>query len=155
MKKSILTIFLAAVFVGNLFPAANAHAAKHMVLGDHEVTISGAPHEEKVYVNGSLAYDNADGDRALNIKAQFETDGGDTLVFFLETLSGGTACPAMYRFIFAESDGQISISDSFGTCSALPELRISPESVIAVFPNMNGSGTTSYQIRGENVVEVK
>lgn len=143
------------MFVGNLFFSANAHAAKHMAVGYHEVTISGEPYEEKVFVNGSPSYDNADGDRALNIKAQFETDGGDTLVFFLESLSGGTACPAMYRFIFAESDGQISITDSFGTCSDLPELRFSPESVMVVFPNMNGSGTTSYRLVGENVVEMK
>lgn len=153
--KQIFVLMLLILAYAFVLTTDYAHAAKHMVLGDHEVTISGEPYEEKVYVNGSLAYDNADGDRALNIKAQFETDGGDTLVFFLETLSGGTACPAMYRFIFAESDGQVSISDSFGTCSDLPELHISPESVIAVFPNMNGNGTTSYQIRGENVVEVK
>ena len=133
----------------------HSHAAKHMVVGDHEVTISGEPYEEKVFVPGGVAYDNADGDRDLNIKAQFETDGGDTLVFFLEVLSGGTACPAQYRFIFAESDGQISITDSFGTCSDLPELRVSPEKVIVIFPNMNGQGTTSYRLEGEEVVEVK
>lgn len=153
--KQIFVLMLLILAYAFVLTIDYAHAAKHMVIGDHEVTINGAPHEEKVYVNGSLAYDNADGDRALNIKAQFETDKGDTLVFFLEKLSGGTACPAMYRFIFAESDGQVSITDSFGTCSDLLELRISPESVIAVFPNMNGSGITSYQIRGENVVEVK
>ena len=134
-------------------PADNA--AKHMVVGDHEVTISGEPYEEQVFVNGGLAYDNADGDRALNIKEQFKSDGGDTVVFFLETLSGGTACPAQYRFIFAESDGQVSITDGFGTCSDLPELRVSPENVVVVFPNMNGSGTTSYRLQGEDVVEVK
>lgn len=153
--KQIFVIMLLILTYTFVLTADYAYAAKHMVIGDHEVTISGEPYEEKVYVNGGLAYDNADGDRALNIKAQFEMDGGDTLVFLLETLSGGTACPAMYRFIFAESDGQVSITASFGTCSDLPEFRISPESVIAVFPNMNGSGTTSYQIRGENVVEVK
>ena len=134
-------------------PADNA--AKHMVVGDHEVTISGEPYEEQVFVNGGLAYDNADGDRALNIKEQFKIDGGDTVVFFLETLSGGTACPAQYRFIFAESDGQVSITDGFGTCSDLPELRVSPENVVVVFPNMNGSGTTSYRLQGEDVVEMK
>lgn len=153
--KQIFVIMLLILTYTFVLTADYAHAAKHMVLGDHEVTIVGEPYEEKVFVNGGLAYDNAEGDRTLNIKAQFEMDGGDMLVFLLETLSGGTACPAMYRFIFAESDGQVSITDSFGTCSDLPELRISPESVIAVFPNMNGSGTTSYQIRGENVVEVK
>ena len=131
------------------------HAAKRMIVRDHEITINGEQYEEKVFVNGVLVYDNADGDRALDIKAQFEMDSGDILVFFLETLSGGTACPAMYRFIFVDSNGRISISDSFGTCSDLPELRASPESVIVVFPNMKGSGTTSYQIRGEHVVEVK
>lgn len=154
MKKAMITLLIVLVLALAL-PVMNAHALKHINTGDHEVTINGDPHEEKVYVNGGLAHDNADGDRALNIKAQFETDGGNTLVFFLEALSGGTACPATYRFIFAESDGQISISDSFGTCSDLPELRVSPESVSVVFPNMNGSGTTSYQIRGENVVEAK
>ena len=153
--KQIFVLMLLILAYAFVLTIDYAHAAKHMVIGDHEVPITGAPHEEKVYVNGSLAYDNADGDRALNFKAQFETDKGDTLVFFLESLSGGTACPAMYRFIFAASDGQVSITDSFGTCSDLLELRISPESVIAVFPNMNGSGITSYQIRGENVVEVK
>ena len=132
-----------------------SYAAKHMVVGDHEVTISGEPYEEKVFIPGGVAYDNVDGDRDLNIKAQFETDGGDTLIFFMETLSGGTACPAQYRFIFAESDGQISITDSFGTCSDLPELRVSPEKVMVVFPNMNGQGTTTYRLQREEVVEVK
>ena len=93
--KQIFVLMLLILAYAFVLTIDYAHAAKHMVIGDHEVTINGAPHEEKVYVNGSLAYDNADGDRALNIKAQFETDKGDTLVFFLETLSGGTACPAM------------------------------------------------------------
>lgn len=58
-------------------------------------------------------------------------------------------------FKFAESDGQVSITDSFGTCSDLPELRVAPESVMIVFPNMNGPGTTSYRLQGEEVVEIK
>lgn len=153
MQKAIAAVIF--VLIGFLATPNHCYAAKHMAVGDHEVTISGEPYEERVFVNGGLAYDNADGDRALNIKEQFEIDGGDTLVFFLETLSGGTACPALYRFIFAESDGQVSITDSFGTCSDLPELRVSPENVIVVFPNMNGSGTTSYLLQGEDVVEMK
>lgn len=153
--KQIFVLMLLVLTYTFVLTTDYAYAAKHMVVGDHEVTISGESYEEKVYVNGGLAYDNADGDRALNIKAQFEMGGGDTLVFFLETLSGGTACPAMYRFIFVESDGQFSITDSFGTCSDLPELRVLPESGSVVFPNINGSGTTTYQIRGENVVEAK
>ena len=154
MKKAMITLLIVLVLALAL-PVMNAHALKHINTGDHEVNISGEPYEEKVFVNGVLSYDNADGDLALNIKAQFETDGGDTLVFFLETLSGGTACPAQYRFIFAESDGQVSITDAFGTCSDLPELRVSPENVVVVFPNMNGSGTTRYRLQGEDVVEVK
>lgn len=153
--KRTRTFLIISVLAGNLCFATYAYAAKHMVVGDHEVTISGEPYEEKVFIPGGVAYDNADGDRDLNIKAQFETDSGDTLVFFLETLSGGTACPALYRFIFAESDGQVSVTDSFGTCSDLPELRVSPESVMVIFPNMDGSGTTSYRLQGEDVVEVK
>lgn len=152
MKKIVIPLFILMLF--GLFTSM-AHAAKHMVVGDHEGTISGKPYEEKVFIPGGVAYDNSDGDRDLNIKAQFETDGGDTLVFFLECLSGGIACPAQYRFIFAESDGQISITDSFGTCSDLPELRVAPERVMIVFPNMNGQGTTSYGLQGEVVVEVK
>lgn len=154
MRKTMIALLI-ALALGFGLPVMNAHAVKHMIVGDHEVTISGEPYEEKVFIPGGVAYDNADGDRALNIKAQFEIDGGDTLVFFLETLSGGTACPALYRFIFAESDGQISITDSFGTCSDLPELRVSPENVTVVFPNMDGNGTTSYRLQGEEVVEVK
>ena len=152
MKKIVIPLF---ILVLSGLPTSMAHAAKHMIVGDHEVIISGEPHEEQIFVNGGRAYDNTDADRDLNIKAQFETDGGDTLVFFLECLSGGTACPAQYLFIFAESDGQISITDSFGTCSDLPELRVAPESVMIVFPNMNGGGTTSYRLQGEEVVEVK
>lgn len=102
MKKIVIPLF---ILVLSGLCTSMAHAAKHMLVGDHEVTISGEPYEEKVFIPGGVAYDNADGDRALNIKAQFETEGGDTLVFFLETLSGGTACPALYRFLFAESDG--------------------------------------------------
>ena len=154
MKRIFGALFVFSVCIFGL-TADYAYAVKHMVVGDHEVTISGEPYEEKVFIPGGMAYDNADGDRALNIKAQFEIDGGDTLVFFLETLSGGTACPALYRFIFAESDGQISITDSFGTCSDLPELRVSPESVMVIFPNMDGNGTTSYRLQGEDVVEMK
>ncbi len=154
MKNITVSILIAAILWLSL-PASIAHALKHVDAGDHVVTISGEPYEEKVFVNGSPSYDNTDGDRALNIKAMFEADGGDTVVFFLECLSGGTACPAQYRFIFAESDGQISISESFGTCSDLPELRITPENAIVVFPNMNGNGTTRYRLQGDEVVELK
>lgn len=150
-------VIAAAIFslIGFLSIPNYSYAVKHMVVGDHEVIISGEPYEEQVFVNGGRTYDNSDADRNLNIKAQFETDNGDTLVFLLECLSGGTACPAQYRFIFAESEGQVSITDSFGTCSDLPELRVSPKSVEIVFPNMNGLGTTSYRLQGEEVVEVK
>ena len=154
MKRVFITM-LVFITYGLVLTASEAYALKHINTGDHKVTISGESYEEKVFVNGGLTYDNANGDRTLNIKALFETDGGDTLVFFLETLSGGTACPAQYRFIFAESDGQVLITDSFGTCSDLPELRVSPESVMVVFPNMNGQGTTSYRLVGEEVVEMK
>lgn len=154
MKNVTVSILIAAILWFSL-PASIAHALKHIDVGDHVVTISGYPYEEKVFVNGSPSYDNTDGDRALNIKAMFEADDGDTLVFFLECLSGGTACPAQYRFIFAESDGQVSITDSFGTCSGLPELKVSPEKVFVVFPNMNGNGTTRYQLQGDEVVELK
>lgn len=154
MKRIFVIVFVLSVCILSL-AVDHAHAVKHLVVGDHEVIISGEPYEEKVFIPGGGAYDNADGDRTLDIKAQFETGGGDTLVFFLEGLSGGTACPATYRFIFAESDGQISITDSFGTCRDLPELRFSPESVMVVFPSMNGQGTTSYRLQGEEVVEVK
>lgn len=154
MKRIFVTLLVFSAYIFGL-AVHHAHAAKHIAVGDHEVTISGEPYEEKVFIPGGVAYDNTDGDRALNIKAQFEIDGGDTLAFFLECLSGGNACPAMYRFIFAESDGQVSITDSFGTCSDLPELRVSLENVIVVFPNMNGNGTTSYLLQGEDVVEMK
>ena len=154
MKRIFVTMLLVLAY-GFILTTSDAHAAKHMVVGDHEVTISGSPYEEQVFVNGGRTYDNSDGDRDLNIKVQFEIDGGDTLVFFLETLSGGTACPAQYRFIFAESDGQISITDSFGTCSDLPELRVSPENVFVIFPNTDGNGTTSYRLQDEEIVEVK
>ncbi len=153
MERIFITLL--ALTYGIVLTASDAHALKHIKTGDHEVTISGEPYEERVFVNGGLTYDNADGDRILNIKAQFEIDGGDTLAFFLEILSGGTACPAQYRFIFAESDGQVSITDSFGTCSDLPELRVSPGNVMVIFPNMDGNGTTSYQLQEEDVVEVK
>ena len=91
MRNIAVYILIAAIWCCP--PVSIAHAAKHVVVGYHEVTISGEPYEEKVFVPGGVAYDNADGDRALNIKAQFEIDEGDTLVFFLECLSGGTACP--------------------------------------------------------------
>lgn len=153
MQKIIAALIF--MLIGFLATPSHCYAVKHIVVGDHEVTISGEPYGEKVFIPGGVAYDNADGDRTLNIKAQFEIDGGDTLVFFLECLSAGTACPATYRFIFAESDGQISITDSFGTCSDLPELRVGPESVMVIFPNMHGQGTTSYRLQGEEVVEAK
>lgn len=103
MQKIIAALIF--MLIGFLATPSHCYAVKHIVVGDHEVTISGEPYGEKVFIPGGVAYDNADGDRTLNIKAQFEIDGGDTLVFFLECLSAGTACPATYRFIFAESDG--------------------------------------------------
>jgi hypothetical protein len=154
MKRICVTMLFVLAY-GFALTTNHAHAAKRMVGGDHEVTVSGESYEEKVFVNGGLAYGNPDGDRDLNIKAQFETDGGATSVFFLETLSGGTACPALYRFIFAESYGRVSVTDSFGTCSDLPQLRVSPDNAMAVFPNMNGSGATGYRIQGKGVVELK
>ncbi|MDR1642244.1 MAG: hypothetical protein LBT59_21340 [Clostridiales bacterium] len=152
--RTIPAIALIAIVLSFGLPAASADAAKHLVVGDSEITINGEPYEEKIFVNGKLAYDNADGEM-LNVTAQFETDNGNTLVFFLECSSGGTACPALYRFIFAASDGHVSISDSFGTCSDLPELRISPEKMIVVIPNMDGAGASRYRIQNKKVIEVK
>ena len=53
-------VIAAAVFslVGFLSIPNYSHATKHMVVGDHEVTISGEPYEEKVFIPGGVAYDN-------------------------------------------------------------------------------------------------
>ena len=92
----------------------------------------------------------------MEIRSEHQGAVRDKRRGYAGVLSGNTfrrdcLCPTLYRFIFADSYGQISITDSFGTCSDLPELRVAPKSVMAVFPNMNGAGTTSYRLQGEEV----
>lgn len=56
------------------------------------------------------------GNSALQVVAHFELDGGQDIVLLQDT--GGTACPALYRFATLTPQG-IAVTQTFGTCSDL------------------------------------
>ncbi|MBY0410069.1 MAG: hypothetical protein K2Q97_08050 [Burkholderiaceae bacterium] len=77
------------------------------------------------------------GNAALHIVAHFELEGQDT-VLLQDT--GGTACPALYRFATLTRQG-IAVTPEFGTCSDLAAVTLKETTTGAQEPLVTMVGT--------------
>ena len=77
------------------------------------------------------------GNAALHVVAHFEQEGQD--IFLLQD-SGGTACPALYRFATLTPQG-ITITRDFGTCSDLATVKVEDSSNGTQEPRLTMVGT--------------
>ena len=69
---------------------------------------------------------------------------GDRQIVLVAEYSGGTACPATYFFVEADSAGSLRQSDDFGTCSDLPVISMDGQTIVVTMPGHAGQSTYRY-----------
>lgn len=91
--------------------------------------------EDKVLLlDGKPIKPRVQGNVLLDVSKQFSFRKNQA--FLIEDI-GGTACPAVYRWIIVSSQGYV-VSPSFGTCSDLIETSVDGEKLLAVMPGFVG-----------------
>lgn len=83
-----------------------------------------------------------EGDEISAIEAVFDTPGKTTLMLSIGGM--GASCPSQYAFLTLKSDGSTSRTDSFGTCSDLPQIAVSNNEISVTMPAMNGRGDETW-----------
>lgn len=115
------------------------------------VAKTNAPVATQIKLNGRLVFDA--NDAAVKVEKSFTIEG--RTVALLSISDGGTACPAVFRFLSIGADGRIITSDEFGTCSDLPKVTAGQSSVMVSMPNMDGKDESSWMFSGDTLSQVR
>ena len=102
-------------------------------------------------LDGRLVFDG--NDAAVKVERSFNIDS--RTVVLLSISDGGTACPAVFRFLSISADGRIITSDEFGTCSDLPKVTAGQTSVMVSMPNLDGKDQSSWMFSGDTLTQVR
>lgn len=135
--------------------------AKQIKIDGYEMTVKELeddnPHSGKIFINNQLIYDNEDADKLYFKHIEpVQINGMPGWEAVLQTSSGGTACPAMYRFISITAEPRAYVSESFGTCSDLDEISSTGAYPQVTMPDYNGSrGKLTYRLENGKVIESK
>lgn len=114
---------------------------KHGVISVGSVKDASGVETRTLVRNGTVLHDQ--GDFSLFIHSVY--DRGDTTALLISVGSGGMACPAEFRFITVGPGGDLSTTDTFGTCSDLPEVAVVNDSITVSLPSMQGVGNESWE----------
>ncbi len=87
---------------------------------------------------GQLMQPKVEGNNSLTFVRKFELKGRD--VVLLQD-NGGTACPALYRFVSVNRRGA-RVTSAFGTCSDLLHITRQRETIIVDMPALEGPFAT-------------
>ncbi len=68
----------------------------------------------------------------IGIKKRFKMMDADVVLIMIN--SGGTACPALYRFLTVNKNSAYTLSKTFGSCSDLPKIQSKGNKIIVKFP---------------------
>jgi hypothetical protein len=88
-------------------------------------------------------------DYLLSFVDQFAIDDSD--VVLMMNVLGGTACPAQYFFVSASPQGNVTLSQEFGTCSDLAKAHQKRETIEVTMPG--NEGTATYEYKNGRVVD--
>lgn len=107
--------------------------------------------EDKVLlVNGKPTIPVVEGDFSLSVKQHTVFQSGYALLIM--NISGGTACPAQYRWVLLEASGP-KVTPEFGTCSDLVQVTQANNSLMVTMPNMADGRSVLYAFDGSTVFE--
>ena len=138
MKTLICNIVLFSVAISH-FGVAYADDESVSVRGG-TLTLTGESDDMKLAFNDRKLRDG-DGFR-FSFVEQYTV--GDTDVVLMMSESGGIACPAQYFFVAVTTQGAVSLSPEFGTCSDLAEPVQNGSKIIVTMPNMADPGNARY-----------
>lgn len=98
-----------------------------------------------MYVNGTKMVSDMSG-TTPSFAQEWQREGRD--IYLIAVGSGGTACPAEYRFLTVER-GKLTLSDEFGNCSDIPEVSEGAGEIVVKFPSNDGSVDTARYVNGD------
>ncbi|MDZ4202513.1 MAG: hypothetical protein U1C96_10250 [Gallionella sp.] len=101
-------------------------------------------------LDGKTVYENEEA-YFLSIEKAFS--GLDKTVVLVSIGSGGSACPALYRFVLVRKNGAVEVTDEFGTCSDLLTVSINQGEISVSLPDMGGRGNEIWKFAGDKLVK--
>ncbi len=122
---------------------SSAQAAQTIKTDTYSLTIKGGLYDQKLYLNGKAVYENPDL-QTLSLDASFLGTSQGSDIYLLQTATGGNACPAYFRFVTVETNGKATVSEQFGTCSDLYEIKYNQKELSITIPKMTGGGNATY-----------
>jgi hypothetical protein len=103
-----------------------------------------------LYLNDRAVYPKIEGGFSLTIKENITYKDGNAIL--LMNSSGGTACPALYRFIML-TPSYIKQTPEFGNCSDLPKVSTEGEKLKLTFRKFKSSEKLIYIYDGNELIE--
>lgn len=89
----------------------------------------------------------------FSLDVEWKSDLKDGYAFLVMNNLGGTACPALYRFVILNSSGY-KVSNEFGTCSDLAKPFIRDNLPSVAMPELRTGGQKTYTFDGASIKEV-
>lgn len=96
--------------------------------------------EQQLLFNGKKLRDG-DG-YSLSIEGKYAVGNSD--VVLIMNNSGGTACPVQYFFVSVTSQGAVTMTPEFGTCSDLAKPKQNGQNIEFSLPRMGAKGRVKY-----------
>ena len=137
--------------------AAPAKAASNItktVAGDLSITNKNGSDDTEtktITLAGKIVYDQSDSD--LGVEQAFSFTGKTVLL--LSISSGGSACPANYRFLTVRPNGEVTFTGEFGTCSDTPKVSVNQEEITVALPDMRGRGEEVWKYANNALSQIK
>lgn len=102
-------------------------------------------------LNGKAIYEGETGQ--LSIWKTFNFHGKTVLLVAIGGM--GTSCPSTFLFLTVKKNGQVTYTESFGSCSDLATTTIESESVVITIPDIRGAGDESWRYANEALSQIK
>lgn len=103
---------------------------------------------DKVIVRDDISY-------SIGFPLSTAVKVGDSTVYVMALYSGGTACPAQYRFMtINDYTLDVTMSADFGTCSDVIQQTVNDDGIYVCMPNDSGNTCYVYLPNG-GVAEVR
>ncbi len=74
-----------------------------------------------------------------SVEIQYVYPSKEPVVLALAFFSGGTACPALFRFVDVTAPEGRRISEEFGNCAPYPKFSVAGSVLTARFPSIGGA----------------
>lgn len=107
--------------------------------------------EGELLLKGKLIY--SDDGYTFSISKAFNFP--NKTVLLLDKGGMGISCPSLFMFLTVKSDGQVSYTEEFGSCSGLVTAAFDSKSVVVTIPDISGGGDESWRYADEALSQIK